>query len=112
MFKMADQPGQGLLGLIAEMSKTTRIFQQGSTFCEGITFTQFNILDQLAKAGGRLSLAELHGHLEVEKSTTTRLVAPLVKSGLVAKERSKTDSRATVLRMTREGRETWDRVLL
>ncbi len=112
MFEITPPPSQGLLELIAEMSKATRIFQQESVFCEGITFNQFTILDQMAKTGGEIPLSELHGRLEVEKSTTTRLVAPLLKKGLVEKNRSKKDSRAANLSLTKEGRETLDRVRL
>ena len=85
------------MDLIAQTSKAARIFQQESVFCEGLTFNQFLILDQVAKARGELSLAQLHRYLEVEKSTTTRLVAPLVKRGLVEKRKSQRDARATVL---------------
>ena len=96
---------RNLLDLIAQLSRATRIFQQESAFCAGVTFSQFFILDQVAATGGRLALAELHSALEVEKSTTTRLVAPLVKQGLVSRRRSRQDSRAVELSLTPQGRE-------
>ncbi len=112
MFETVSPPSdQGLLGLIAETAKATRIFQQESVFCEGLTFNQFTILDKVALAGGDLALARLHTFLEVEKSTTTRLVAPLIKKGLVAKKRSEMDTRAMVLRLTPQGWEARGRVL-
>ena len=99
------------MSLIAETAKVTRIFQQESVFCEGLTFNQFTILDKVAQAGGELALARLHAILEVEKSTTTRLVAPLVKKGLVEKKRSTQDTRAAVLSMTPLGWEIRGKVL-
>jgi DNA-binding MarR family transcriptional regulator len=42
-----------------------------------VTFHQFLILDAVAARRG-LELAALHGILAVQKSTTTRLVTPLL----------------------------------
>ena len=39
----------------------------------------------------------------MDKSTTTRLVNPLVKQGLVLREKSEHDSRAVNLKLTEEG---------
>jgi DNA-binding MarR family transcriptional regulator len=44
--------------------------------------------------------------LSVEKSTTTRLVNPLIRRGLLKRDRAKHDSRAATLSLTDEGRET------
>ena len=112
MFRMAPSPDQGLLEIIAEISRATRIFQQESVFCEGLTFNQFTILDLVLKAEGRLSLSELRERLEVEKSTVTRLVAPLIKRKLLARRRSRQDSRAAIICLTDQGRETWEGVRL
>ena len=105
MFHLLPDLDRGLLELIAELSRATRIFQQESVFCAGVTFSQFFILDQVAAGGGRLPLSELHSTLEVEKSTTTRLVAPLVKQGLIIRRRSRQDSRAVELSLTPPGRD-------
>lgn len=112
MFEMAPPPDNGLLDLIAQISRATRIFQQESVFCEGLTFNQFIILDLVRKADQGLSLSELRERLEVEKSTVTRLVAPLIRLGLLTKTRSTEDSRVSILGLTHEGRETWGRVRL
>jgi len=105
MLQVLPDLDRGLLELIAELSRATRIFQQESVFCAGVTFSQFFILDQVAAGGGRLPLAELHSALEVEKSTTTRLVAPLVEQELISRQRSRRDSRAVELSLTPQGRE-------
>ena len=97
--------------LFRELAKTIRIFQEGPIFCEDVTFSQFAILDYVADQG-RLEMATLHGLLAVEKSTTTRLVEPLIKKGLLIKEKAAHDSRAIDLVLTAQGRvihqKVWD----
>ena len=92
-----------LISLIFELSKALRCCQQDAIFCEDITFTQFYILE-LASAKGSIRLSELHEALYVEKSTTTRLVEPLVKKQLIVKEKTPEDSRATQIKLTENGK--------
>jgi MarR family 2-MHQ and catechol resistance regulon transcriptional repressor len=73
-----------------------------AVFCENVTFSQFFILDVVAKKQ-TMKLSELHKFLSANKSTTTRLVDPLVKQGFVLREKSNRDSRAVNLKLTREG---------
>jgi DNA-binding MarR family transcriptional regulator len=96
--------------LLQDMGKVIRIFQSEAVLCEGVTFAQFCILDHVAARGGRLELSDLHGLLSVEKSTTTRMVGPLVKRGLVKREKSGHDSRAIELTLTARGRDVHDKV--
>ena len=93
-----------LIEIVAELGRASRLFQRENAFCEGVTFTQFVILDRVVESDGRLGLSDLHEALEVDKSTTTRLVAPLLKRGLLVKERSASDGRAFELVVTDEGR--------
>lgn len=89
--------------LVLKLAKALREFQDESTFCENITYTQFAILDYVVEAGGKMRLAELHPLLNVEKSTTTRLVAPLLGMELLTKQRMQEDARAYELLATEEG---------
>jgi len=98
-----------LLFLIAELCQAARCCRQDSIFCEGVTFSQFLILDALATQG-RLKMTDLHSILAVEKSTTTRLVRPLIERELVRREKANDDLRATYLRITSAGTETYRRV--
>lgn len=111
MFQAAIRHDRELVSLIAELSRVGRVFQRSEGFCMGLTFGQFHILDLIDRQE-RLPLARLHGLLDVEKSTTTRLVAPLVRDGLVVRNRSAQDSRAVELTLTDAGRQTlgqvWD----
>lgn len=104
-----------MLSLITELSKAVRCCRQDEVFCEGVTLTQFVILDTVA-GGGCLSMASLHDALRVDKSTTTRLVTPLINRGLVVREKADHDSRAATLHLTPQGkkvhRDVWQCLLI
>ena len=110
MYDQAPENNREMFSLISELARAVRCCQQEAVFCENVTFSQFFILDVVAEKG-ELRLAELHGILSVDKSTTTRLVKPLVKQGLVVREKSDHDSRSVKLRLTRKGesvrRDVW-----
>jgi DNA-binding MarR family transcriptional regulator len=91
------------MDLFIGISQATRCCRQDTAFCEGVTFHQFVILDAVFK-NKELNISDLHGILSVEKSTTTRLVNPLIQKGLVARRKASHDSRAFVLTLTKEGR--------
>ncbi len=93
-----------ILSLIMDLSKAVRCCRQDEVFCEDVTFTQFMILDTIARSS-ILNMASLHDTLSVDKSTTTRLVAPLIRMGLVLRDRSDHDSRAATLKLTLQGKE-------
>lgn len=97
------------LVLIADLCQAARCCRQDTIFCEGVTLSQFLILDALATQG-RLKMANLHSVLAVEKSTTTRLVRPLIERELVRREKADDDLRATYLRITPEGEKTYRKV--
>jgi len=90
------------MNLLVGLYQATRCCRQDAAFCEGVTFQQFIILDALAKNKG-LNISDMHGILSVEKSTTTRLINPLIQKGLVKREKSRLDSRSFVLTLTEEG---------
>jgi DNA-binding MarR family transcriptional regulator len=89
----------------------TRCCRQDEAFCEDVTFHQFMILDAVAKHK-ELNMSDLHKHLSVEKSTTTRLVSPLIQKGLLQRDRDQNDSRAVTLILTKEGRDVHKKVWL
>jgi len=55
-------------------------------------------------------MADLHLILAVDKSTTTRLLNPLVKQGLIRRDKSKKDQRAVDLTLTEKGQGTHGKV--
>ncbi len=91
-----------MLSIIVELSKAVRCCRQDEVFCEGVTLSQFVILDAVSR-GRKLNMASLHDVLAVDKSTTTRLTTPLIARGLVVREKAAHDSRAAVLRLTKNG---------
>lgn len=91
-----------MLSVIVELSKAVRCCRRDEVFCEGVTLGQFVILDAVAR-DRKLNMASLHDVLAVDKSTTTRLVTPLITRGLVVREKAAHDSRAAVLRLTKKG---------
>lgn len=98
-----------LFSLIKDLGKVVRRFQNDAVFYADVTFTQFCILDIVADRGVT-GLSELHPLLGVEKSTTTRLIEPLVSRGLLDRVQSHHDSRAVELRLTRSGKDVHERV--
>jgi len=98
-----------VFSLIGELSRALRCCQQEESFCLDLTLSQFFILHSIA-GKGKIQLAELHDILAVEKSTTTRMVSPLIRRGLIVQERADHDSRALNLRLTSRGEEIYQRI--
>jgi DNA-binding MarR family transcriptional regulator len=94
-----------LMYVLSGLSQVLRCCCRDEAFCEGVTFHQFMILDAVAKEK-ELHMADLHKLLSVEKSTTTRLVNPLIKKGLIRRDKADHDSRAIKLTLTGKGKET------
>jgi DNA-binding MarR family transcriptional regulator len=100
-----------LMEVLGGFAQVMRCCCRDEAFCEGVTFHQFMILDAVAKEK-ELHMADLHKILSVEKSTTTRLVNPLIKKGLMRRDTAAHDSRAVKFTLTKEGRETHKKVLI
>src|SRR3989442_6482863 len=59
----------------------------------GLALADFDVLAQLADAGGELRMAELAAHALISRSGMTRRVARLVREGLVPPASAATDAR-------------------
>ena len=71
----------------------------------GISFGGYDVLLRLARAeGGALPMTELAARVMVPPSTLTRKVDRLVADGHVTRERSGSDSRVILARLTPSGR--------
>ena len=97
--------------ILIGLSQVTRCCRQDVAFCEGVTFHQFMILDAIIQKK-EMQISELHKLLAVEKSTTTRLVTPLIKKGLLRREKAVHDSRAATLILTADGKKIHQKVSL
>jgi DNA-binding MarR family transcriptional regulator len=110
MSKKQQNNAAEFVEVLRGLSQAMRCCCRDEAFCEDVTFHQFMILD--AAAGRKeLLLADLHKWLAVEKSTTTRLVNPLIAKGLLKREAVAHDSRAVRLVLTRQGGEKHKKVL-
>jgi len=98
-----------LMEILSGLSQVLRYCCRDEAFCEGVTFHQFMILDAVAREK-ELHMADLHKLLSVEKSTTTRLVNPLINKGLIRRDKATHDSRAAKLSLTSAGKETHKKV--
>jgi DNA-binding MarR family transcriptional regulator len=105
MLIQIEEKNKELLDVLGGLSQVLRFCCRDEAFCEGVTFHQFLILSAVAEEK-ELYMADLHKLLSVEKSTTTRLVNPLVKKGLLLRSKADNDSRAVKLTLTGAGRET------
>lgn len=100
-----------LLEIFTGLVQVTRCCRQDEAFCENVTFHQFLILHAVAK-NKELNIADLHEILAVEKSTTTRLLSPLIRKRLVNRHKDQRDSRAARLTLSKEGMNTYENVRL
>jgi DNA-binding MarR family transcriptional regulator len=100
-----------LLEIFTGLVQVSRCCRQDEAFCEDVTFHQFLILDAVAK-NRELNMADLHKILAVEKSTTTRLLSPLIRKGLLTRHKDPLDFRAVRLTLTGEGSSTYTNVRL
>jgi DNA-binding MarR family transcriptional regulator len=98
-----------LMEVLGGLAQVLRHCCRDEAFCEGVTFHQFMILESVAREK-ELHMADLHKLLAVEKSTTTRLVNPLIKKGLIRRDTAAHDSRAAKLVLTGKGKETHKKV--
>ena len=69
-----------------------------------VTLPRFDLMAQLDKAPGGLTLGELSRRMMVTNGNITGLVDTLAGQGLIAREPHATDRRATLVRLTPAGR--------
>ncbi len=69
----------------------------------GLRLADFDVLAQLADAGGRLRMTELAARALLSRSGLTRRVAGLVAEGLVSRSNASEDGRGVVVALTDAG---------
>jgi DNA-binding MarR family transcriptional regulator len=69
----------------------------------GLALADFDVLAQLAQAGGELRMAELADRALISRSGMTRRVARLVDEGLVRRANAGADRRGVVVALTDAG---------
>jgi DNA-binding MarR family transcriptional regulator len=69
----------------------------------GLALADFDVLAQLAGAGGQLRMTDLAARALISRSGMTRRVARLVDQGLVRRANADTDARGVVVALTDAG---------
>ena len=69
----------------------------------GLALADFDVLAQLANAGGKLRMTELADRALISRSGMTRRVARLVDEGLVRRAKAASDARGVVVALTDAG---------
>jgi len=69
----------------------------------GLALADFDVLAQLARAGGELRMKELAARALISRSGMTRRVARLVDEGLVRRANTDADARGVVVALTDAG---------
>ena len=69
----------------------------------GLSLADFDVLAQLARAGGELRMTDLAARALISQSGMTRRVARLVEEGLVQRASADADGRAVVVALTDAG---------
>jgi DNA-binding MarR family transcriptional regulator len=70
----------------------------------GLALADFDVLAQLASAGGELRMTELAARALISRSGMTRRVGRLVDEGLVRRANADADARAVVVALTDAGK--------
>ena len=69
----------------------------------GLALADFDVLAQLARAGGELRMTDLAARALISRSGMTRRVARLVEEGLVERANTDADARGVVVALTDAG---------
>ena len=69
----------------------------------GLALADFDVLAQLARAGGELRMTDLAARALISRSGMTRRVARLVEEGLVQRANAEADARGVIVALTDAG---------
>jgi DNA-binding MarR family transcriptional regulator len=98
--------GRGLAAWTSLLRAHATLVRQLETDLEketGLALADFDVLAQLALAGGELRMAELANRALISRSGMTRRVARLVDQGLVRRAGADADGRGVVIALTDTG---------
>jgi DNA-binding MarR family transcriptional regulator len=97
-------PGRCTCSAVRRLARRLTSLYDAALAPHGLTVTQYAALVALARAAAPLSVADLARRLQMDRTTTVRLVAPLESAGLVARRGAGEDRRARPLALTAAGR--------
>jgi DNA-binding MarR family transcriptional regulator len=103
---------QDAAALHAAVSDLVRVYQfrdRDKICCHDISVTQCYALEAVAEHGP-LRLGALAERMFLDKSTTSRVVATLVRKKYLTQTPDPADARATAIAVTRSGRQLYERI--
>jgi len=106
LIAQAAPGGRGLRAWQALLRAHATLMRRLETDLEtktGLALADFDVLAQLANAGGALRMTELADRALISRSGMTRRVARLVREGLVRRVNADTDARGVVVVLTDAG---------
>ncbi len=95
-----------IISLISEIHSSASVFLRNRLTAQGLSdlvSSHGNILFQLSR-NKKMTMTELSGRINRDKSTTTALVKKLEKTGYIRREQSGTDSRFVYIKLTDSGK--------
>lgn len=98
-----DRDAEALQTAVADLVRVYQFRDRDRICCHDVSVTQCYALETLVEHGP-LRLGALAQRLFLDKSTTSRVVATLVKKGYVEQQPDPSDGRATAVSATRRGR--------
>ncbi len=104
-----ERDAQALQGAVADLVRVYQFRDRDSICCHDISVTQCYALETVIEQGP-LRLSSLAERLYLDKSTTSRVVATLVRKGYIEQRPDITDRRATTLHATRQGQRLCARI--
>jgi MarR family transcriptional regulator, 2-MHQ and catechol-resistance regulon repressor len=104
-----DRDAAALHAAVADLVRVYQFRDRDRICCHDISVTQCYALETLVEHGP-LRLSALAERLFLDKSTTSRVVATLVKKGYVEQGADAQDGRAIALSVTRKGRSLCARI--
>src|SRR5205809_3985666 len=102
----ADLSQRGLAAWVVLLRAHASLMRRLETDLErktGLALADFDVLAQLARAGGSLRMTELADRALISRSGMTRRVARLVREGLVRRAHADGDARGVVVLLTDSG---------
>jgi MarR family transcriptional regulator, 2-MHQ and catechol-resistance regulon repressor len=106
---MLEQDAVALQAAVAELVRVYQFRDRDRICCHDISVTQCYALETLVEHAP-MRLSALAQRLFLDKSTTSRVIAALVKKGYVEQRSEATDRRATLLQATAKGRRLCARI--
>ncbi|PJI10478.1 MULTISPECIES: MarR family winged helix-turn-helix transcriptional regulator [Clostridium] len=99
---MENKKSDCLRELIRILVRDLGLLEKSDSSCQGVTISQCHAIVEIGRAK-EISLNELAGILELDKSTMSRTINKLVGDSLVLRETHPEDRRYIVIKLTEKG---------